>query len=289
MGVTNALNLIDGLDGLSAGVGAIASFTLGDYRLARGKNRTGNIVFPSNRSYHWIFILQFSPCQNLYRRQWCAVSGGDAGYYINTGSSKRRRYFYFGCPYFNFRSSHPRYLFCYCSEKQKSSTSILRRPRTSSPPSVRERILTEKSSSFILWNKHLFGLIAILINTFVQNSTYSLLLLLFLFAFFWQWGKNLGVLDLPGGEKTVEKVKIFFILGTRPEVIKLAPVISSLSQEQEFEVKIINTGQHRDMAGSFLCLFGLSPHYNLDVMTAKQSLLSHLPNHKRIRRNFLSR
>ena len=70
----------------------------------------------------------------------------------------------------------------------------------------------------------------------------------------------------------MKKAKTFFILGTRPEVIKLAPVISSLSQEQEFEVKIINTGQHRDMAGSFLCLFGLSPHYNLDVMTAKQSL-----------------
>ncbi len=70
----------------------------------------------------------------------------------------------------------------------------------------------------------------------------------------------------------MKKAKTFFILGTRPEVVKLAPVISSLSQEKEFEVKIINTGQHRDMAGSFLCLFGLSPHYNLDVMTAKQSL-----------------
>jgi len=70
----------------------------------------------------------------------------------------------------------------------------------------------------------------------------------------------------------LKKVKTFFILGTRPEVIKLAPVISSLSREKEFETKIINTGQHRDMANYFLQLFGLSPHYDLDVMTAKQSL-----------------
>lgn len=55
-------------------------------------------------------------------------------------------------------------------------------------------------------------------------------------------------------------------------MVKLSPVISSLSQQKEFEVKIIDTGQHRDMAGSFLRLFGLSPHYNLDVMTTRQSL-----------------
>ena len=70
----------------------------------------------------------------------------------------------------------------------------------------------------------------------------------------------------------MKKVKTFFVLGTRPEVIKLAPVISSLSREKEFEIKIVNTGQHRDMAGYFLHLFGLSPHYDLDVMAAKQSL-----------------
>ena len=70
----------------------------------------------------------------------------------------------------------------------------------------------------------------------------------------------------------MKKVKTFFVLGTRPEVIKLAPVISSLSREKEFEIKIVNTGQHRDMAGYFLQLFGLSPHYDLDVMAAKQSL-----------------
>ena len=74
------------------------------------------------------------------------------------------------------------------------------------------------------------------------------------------------------GKKLLKKVKTFFVLGTRPEVIKLAPVISSLSREKEFEIKIVNTGQHRDMAGYFLQLFGLSPHYDLDVMAAKQSL-----------------
>lgn len=70
----------------------------------------------------------------------------------------------------------------------------------------------------------------------------------------------------------MKKVKVFFVLGTRPEVVKLAPVIFSLSREKELETKIINTGQHRDMAGYFLQLFELSPHYDLNVMMEKQSL-----------------
>ncbi len=70
----------------------------------------------------------------------------------------------------------------------------------------------------------------------------------------------------------MKKVKVFLVLGTRPEVVKLAPVIFSLSREKELETKIVNTGQHRDMARYFLQLFALSPHYDLDVMTEKQSL-----------------
>ncbi|MGQ9474426.1 MAG: non-hydrolyzing UDP-N-acetylglucosamine 2-epimerase [Candidatus Caldatribacteriaceae bacterium] len=70
----------------------------------------------------------------------------------------------------------------------------------------------------------------------------------------------------------MRKVKVGFIVGTRPEAIKLAPLILAFLSREEFEVRLINTGQHREMSASFLQTFGLVPHYDLQVMREKQSL-----------------
>jgi len=70
----------------------------------------------------------------------------------------------------------------------------------------------------------------------------------------------------------LKKIKVFFVLGTRPEVIKLAPLIMAFQSHPRFGVKIINTGQHQDMSHEFLKVFELIPDYDLQVMTEKQSL-----------------
>lgn len=70
----------------------------------------------------------------------------------------------------------------------------------------------------------------------------------------------------------MKKVKVGFIVGTRPEAIKLAPLVLTFLSREEFEVRLINTGQHREMSESFLRIFGLIPHYDLRVMREKQSL-----------------
>jgi len=67
-------------------------------------------------------------------------------------------------------------------------------------------------------------------------------------------------------------MKLLFVLGTRPEAIKLAPVIRELRSRPEFECKICATGQHRDILAQFLELFELSPDWNLDVMRPGQDL-----------------
>ncbi|MGC8779003.1 MAG: non-hydrolyzing UDP-N-acetylglucosamine 2-epimerase, partial [Candidatus Caldatribacteriaceae bacterium] len=70
----------------------------------------------------------------------------------------------------------------------------------------------------------------------------------------------------------MKKVKVFFILGTRPEAIKLAPLVRAFLQREEFVVQLVNTGQHREMSAAFLRIFDLTPHYDLQVMAEKQSL-----------------
>lgn len=62
------------------------------------------------------------------------------------------------------------------------------------------------------------------------------------------------------------------VLGTRPEAIKLAPVIRELERTAEFEVKTIITGQHRDMVRPILEFFGIPVYLDLNVMKADQDL-----------------
>jgi UDP-N-acetylglucosamine 2-epimerase (non-hydrolysing) len=67
-------------------------------------------------------------------------------------------------------------------------------------------------------------------------------------------------------------MKVLFVFGTRPEAIKLAPVIRELAERPEFDCKICVTGQHREMLSQFLELFELRPDWNLDVMRPDQDL-----------------
>lgn len=68
-------------------------------------------------------------------------------------------------------------------------------------------------------------------------------------------------------------IKILFVFGTRPEAIKMAPVIKKFEQNGEkFITRICVTAQHREMLDQVLELFNIEPHYDLNIMTQRQSL-----------------
>ncbi|KGY07457.1 non-hydrolyzing UDP-N-acetylglucosamine 2-epimerase [Vibrio sinaloensis] len=68
------------------------------------------------------------------------------------------------------------------------------------------------------------------------------------------------------------KKKILTVFGTRPEAIKMAPLVRALDSDKRFEAKCCVTAQHREMLDQVLELFDLSPDYDLDVMKNGQSL-----------------
>jgi len=69
--------------------------------------------------------------------------------------------------------------------------------------------------------------------------------------------------------------KIAVIFGTRPDTIKLAPIILELKKEKKhFQVLTIATAQHRQMLDQVLDIFKIKPDYDLDVMQPKQSLVT---------------
>src|ERR1035441_10576186 len=71
----------------------------------------------------------------------------------------------------------------------------------------------------------------------------------------------------------VTHTNVLFVFGTRPEAIKLCPVLLHMRQrESEFSVKACVTAQHRGMLDQVLSAFQVAPDYDLDVMQAGQTL-----------------
>jgi UDP-N-acetylglucosamine 2-epimerase (non-hydrolysing) len=67
-------------------------------------------------------------------------------------------------------------------------------------------------------------------------------------------------------------MKILVVFGTRPEAIKMAPLVKELKKKPQFQVKVCVTAQHRHMLDQVLALFEISPDFDLNLMMAGQSL-----------------
>jgi len=68
------------------------------------------------------------------------------------------------------------------------------------------------------------------------------------------------------------RIKVMPIFGTRPEAIKMAPVVHALSADENFELVITVTAQHREMLDQFLQFFEMQPRYDLNIMREGQTL-----------------
>ena len=66
--------------------------------------------------------------------------------------------------------------------------------------------------------------------------------------------------------------KVLCVFGTRPEAIKMAPLVKALELDNRFDAKVCVTAQHREMLDQVLELFDIKPDYDLDLMKHKQTL-----------------
>jgi UDP-N-acetylglucosamine 2-epimerase (non-hydrolysing) len=67
-------------------------------------------------------------------------------------------------------------------------------------------------------------------------------------------------------------MKILSVFGTRPEAIKMAPLVRKLARAKGVDARVCVTGQHRTMLDSVLDLFEIHPHYDLNIMGTNQGL-----------------
>lgn len=71
----------------------------------------------------------------------------------------------------------------------------------------------------------------------------------------------------------MKRIKVISVFGTRPEAIKMAPVIKELEKRPEIDSVVAVTAQHRGMLDQVLEIFGIKPDYDLNIMKQRQTLV----------------
>ena len=70
----------------------------------------------------------------------------------------------------------------------------------------------------------------------------------------------------------MKKLRVLSVFGTRPEAIKMCPLVLELASRPEFESLVCVTAQHREMLDSVLDTFGVKPDFDLNIMEPNQTL-----------------
>ena len=72
----------------------------------------------------------------------------------------------------------------------------------------------------------------------------------------------------------MNKLKVMTVFGTRPEAIKMAPLIKELENRDNIDSIVCVTAQHREMLDQVLEIFNINPDYDLNLMKSNQTLTS---------------
>ena len=70
----------------------------------------------------------------------------------------------------------------------------------------------------------------------------------------------------------MSRIKIMAVFGTRPEAIKMAPLVKELKKYDSIDCTVCVTAQHREMLDQVLEIFNIEPDYDLNIMKARQTL-----------------
>ncbi len=71
----------------------------------------------------------------------------------------------------------------------------------------------------------------------------------------------------------MNKIKVLSVFGTRPEAIKMCPLVKILEKDDKIESIVCVTAQHREMLDTVLDIFNVKPQYDLDIMAHGQTIV----------------
>ena len=278
IGVTNALNLIDGLDGLATGVSAISTLALSVIFILNGSGELPLLLTIALLGGLIGFLpYNFNPAKTFMGD----VGSNSLGFILATvsmiGMAKTYTFMaiilpvvILGLPIFDT-------LFA-IFRRVSHHKSIMEADRGHLHHKLIDAGLTQKQAVLILYAvTAVLGILAVVI---LESSIWKVIILVAILAVL----SVLGSKNLLGGKKNMvktkevreflnkEKIKVMVVFGTRPEAIKMCPLVLKLHEHEEIETVVCVTAQHRQMLDQVLKAFKIEPEYDLNVMEDKQTL-----------------
>lgn len=278
IGVTNALNLIDGLDGLATGVSAISTLALSVIFILNGSGDLPLILTIALLGGLVGFLpYNFNPAKTFMGD----VGSNSLGFILATvsmiGMAKTYTFMaiilpvvILGLPIFDT-------LFA-IFRRVSHHKSIMEADRGHLHHKLIDAGLTQKQAVLVLYAvTAVLGILAVVI---LESSVWKVIMLVAILAVL----SVLGSKNLLGGKKNMvktkevrevlnkEKIKVMVVFGTRPEAIKMCPLVLKLREHEEIETVVCVTAQHRQMLDQVLKAFKIEPEYDLNVMKDKQTL-----------------
>lgn len=281
VGVTNAINLIDGLDGLATGVSAISTLSLLVIFILNGASEIAIVLVVALLGGLIGFLpYNFNPAKTFM---------GDAGsnflgFILATLSMIGLAKTYtvmsivlpvviLGLPIFDT-------LFAIC-RRIAHHKSIMQADRGHIHHRLIDAGFSQKQAVLVLYAvTALLGIFAVII---LESDIWKIVALAMMFAIlsiigskdFFSARKEHKEVSLKKAESIkpkAERLKVMLVFGTRPEAIKMCPLVQHLREHKEIDTVVCVTAQHRQMLDQVLEAFGTKPDYDLNVMKDCQTL-----------------
>jgi UDP-GlcNAc:undecaprenyl-phosphate/decaprenyl-phosphate GlcNAc-1-phosphate transferase len=289
VGITNAINFIDGLDGLAAGVSSIASLSLFFVSVMRPDPDIGTAVLAAILAGSTMGFLpyNFNPAKIFMGDTGATFLGFMLGTISIQGTYKSYTAIAIAVPILVLALPLFDTLFA-----------ILRRIASGKSPMTADRghlhhrlvdmgLTQRQSVSVIYIASAALGLCAVVLD---YKGPVSAIILVIAVAIFVIGGsmymsemnnanknKESHQLDNPSrtaliGGRTLDKLKVMTLFGTRPDAVKMAPLVKELEKCEKIESVVCVTAQHREMLDQVLKIFEITPKHDLNIMQSRQTL-----------------
>lgn len=285
IGVTNALNLIDGLDGLASGVSAISALSLTVVFILNGAGELPILLMVALLGGLMGFLpFNFNPAKTFMGD----MGSNFLGFILATVSMLGMAKTYalmtiivpvviLGLPIFDTLFAMARRILKHQSIMQADRGHIHHR--------LIDAGLSQRQAVLVLYGvTALLGILAVII---LESDIWKIVILLAILAILSVIGsrsvndimvyldggkrRNTVVADKRNAEKK-DKIKVMVVFGTRPEAIKMCPLILKLRERENIETVVCLTAQHRQMLDQVMNAFNIKAEYDLNIMKDKQTL-----------------
>lgn len=289
VGITNAINFIDGLDGLAAGVSSIASLSLFFVSVMRPNPDIGTAVLAAILAGSTMGFLpyNFNPAKIFMGDTGATFLGFMLGTISIQGTYKAYTAIAIAVP-----------LLVLAVPLFDTTFAILRRiasgksPMTADRGHLHHRLMdmgfTQRQSVAVIYvASAALGLCAVVLD---YKGPVSAIILVIAVAIFVIGGsmymsemnsanksrechylQNPSRTALIGGRK-LERLKVMTIFGTRPDAVKMAPLVKELEKCEKIDSVVCVTAQHREMLDQVLKIFEITPQHDLNIMQSRQTL-----------------